>query len=79
MIQEFFEKPTKENNERKDFFDGLEVSKDRKNMREFQKYPVIYLNFKANESSTYKFAIRLPKYEISSLFKYQRKKIDFKN
>ncbi|KAG4094845.1 DUF1703-domain-containing protein [Neocallimastix lanati (nom. inval.)] len=78
MIQEFFEKPSKENNERNDVFDGFEVSKDRKNMREFHKYPVIYLNFKDNESKTYESALIYLKSKISSQFKYQREKIDFK-
>jgi hypothetical protein len=51
MIHKFFEKPTKGNNKRNDLFDRLEVSKDRKSMREFHKYLVIYLNFKATESN----------------------------
>ncbi|ORX97493.1 hypothetical protein LY90DRAFT_238914 [Neocallimastix californiae] len=52
MIKEFFEKPIneKENEDKKFVFDGLEVSKDRKNMRHFHKYPVIYLNFKSNNN-----------------------------
>ena len=64
MVREFFEKPNKEKNTRKNLFDGLEVSKNRKNMREFHKYPVIYLNFKADESSNYESAIKFPKSEI---------------
>ncbi|ORY44964.1 hypothetical protein LY90DRAFT_703591, partial [Neocallimastix californiae] len=52
MIKDFFEKPIneKENEDKKFVFDGLEVSKDRKNMRHFHKYPVIYLNFKSNNN-----------------------------
>ena len=46
MLQEFFEKPKKENdNKKKNLFDDLVVSKIRKirkNMREFYKYPVIF-------------------------------------
>ncbi|KAL6588903.1 DUF1703-domain-containing protein [Neocallimastix sp. 'constans'] len=78
MIQKFFEKRTKGDSKGNDVFDGLEVSKDRKNMREFHKYPVIYLNFKDNESKTYESALMYLKSKISSQFRYQRKKIDFK-
>ncbi|ORY01208.1 DUF1703-domain-containing protein [Neocallimastix californiae] len=78
MIQKFFEKRTKGDSKGNDVFDGLEVSKDRKNMRECHKYPVIYLNFKDNESKTYESAIMYLKSKISSQFKYQREKIDFK-
>ncbi|KAG4082311.1 DUF1703-domain-containing protein [Neocallimastix lanati (nom. inval.)] len=78
MIQKFFEKRTKGDSKGNDVFDGLEVSKDRKNMREFHKYPVIYLNFNDNESKTYESAIMYLKSKISSQFKYQREKIDFK-
>jgi len=77
MVQEFFEKPNKENDNKKNIFDGLEVSKDRKNMREFHKYPVIFLNFKEDESNNYESAIEFLKIIISNLFKYQRNKIDF--
>jgi hypothetical protein len=78
MIQKFFEKHTKGDSKGNDVFDGLEVSKDRKNMRECHKYPVIYLNFKDNQSKTYESAIMYLKSKISSQFKYQREKIDFK-
>ncbi|ORY04584.1 hypothetical protein LY90DRAFT_678507 [Neocallimastix californiae] len=78
MIQKFFEKRTKGDSKGNDVFDGLEVSKDRKNMRECHKYPVIYLNFNDNESKTYESAIMYLKSKISSQFKYQREKIDFK-
>ncbi|KAG4083504.1 DUF1703-domain-containing protein [Neocallimastix lanati (nom. inval.)] len=78
MIQKFFEKRTKGDSKGNDVFDGLEVSKDRKNMREFHKYPVIYLNFKDNESKTYESALMYLKSKISSQFRYQRKMIDFK-
>ncbi|KAL6593578.1 hypothetical protein U3516DRAFT_834192 [Neocallimastix sp. 'constans'] len=78
MIQKFFEKRTKGDSKGNDVFDGLEVSKDRKNMRECHKYPVIYLNFKDNQSKTYESALMYLKSKISSQFKYQRKKIDFK-
>ena len=47
-------------------------------MRECHKYPVIYLNFKDNQSKTYESALMYLKSKISSQFKYQRKKIDFK-
>jgi len=77
MVQEFFENPNKENDNRKNLFDGLEISKYRKNMREFHKYPVIFLNFKEDESNNYESAIEFFKIIISSLFKYQRNKIDF--
>ncbi|OUM58865.1 hypothetical protein PIROE2DRAFT_15765 [Piromyces sp. E2] len=44
MIKEFFEKPNNRNNNEIDTtFDGLEISKDRKNMREFHRYPILIL------------------------------------
>jgi len=43
MIKGFFKKPTNVNDKRENLFDGLEVSKNRKKMRHFHKYPVIYL------------------------------------
>ncbi|KAG4082652.1 hypothetical protein H8356DRAFT_1284300 [Neocallimastix lanati (nom. inval.)] len=79
MIKEFFEKPIneKENEDKKFVFDGLEVSKDRKNMRHFHKYPVIYLNFKGIQGNNFKeiknFLIDI----ISTLFKNMRNKIEF--
>ncbi|KAL6588978.1 hypothetical protein LY90DRAFT_513246 [Neocallimastix californiae] len=81
MIKEFFEKPIneKENEDKKFVFDGLEVSKDRKNMRHFHKYPVIYLNFKSNNSKEddNSSIINFLKKEISSVFNYYKKRIDF--
>ncbi|KAL6592996.1 hypothetical protein U3516DRAFT_649030 [Neocallimastix sp. 'constans'] len=79
MIKKFFEKPIneKENENKKFVFDGLEVSKDRKNMRHFRKYPVIYLNFKGIQGNNFKeiknFLIDI----ISTLFKNMRNKIEF--
>ncbi|KAG4092379.1 hypothetical protein H8356DRAFT_1278505 [Neocallimastix lanati (nom. inval.)] len=79
MIKEFFEKPINEieNEDKKFVFDGLEVSKDRKNMRHFHKYPVIYLNFKGIQGNNFKeiknFLIDI----ISTLFKNMRNKIEF--
>ncbi|OUM57883.1 hypothetical protein PIROE2DRAFT_16996, partial [Piromyces sp. E2] len=77
MIKEFFEKPNDENNDGIETFDGLEVSKNRKNMREFHKYPVITLNFKKDNLEDYESNISFLKTEISNLFKYHRKDIDF--
>ncbi|KAG4082497.1 hypothetical protein H8356DRAFT_1299749 [Neocallimastix lanati (nom. inval.)] len=81
MIKEFFEKPIneKENEDKKFVFDGLEVSKDRKNMRHFHKYPVIYLNFKSNNNKEddNSSIINFLKKEISSVFNYYKKRIDF--
>ncbi|ORX59180.1 hypothetical protein BCR36DRAFT_394700 [Piromyces finnis] len=77
MIKEFFEKPVNREKLRNKLFDGLEVSKNRKNMREFHKYPVLYLNFKNDYSNNYESAIEHLKNEISNLFQYQREKIDF--
>ncbi|KAG4082902.1 hypothetical protein H8356DRAFT_1284179 [Neocallimastix lanati (nom. inval.)] len=79
MIKEFFEKPINEieNEDKKFVFDGLEVSKDRKNMRHFYKYPVIYLNFKGIQGNNFEeiknFLIDI----ISTLFKNMRNKIEF--
>ena len=79
MIKEFFEKPINEieNEDKKFVFDGLEVSKDRKNMRHFHKYPVIYLNFKGIQGNNFEeiknFLIDI----ISTLFKNMRNKIEF--
>ncbi len=58
------------------FFDGLEVSKNRKAMREFNKYPVIYLNFKEYRSRNYETAINFIKSKITDVFKYHRRQID---
>ncbi|KAL6589730.1 hypothetical protein U3516DRAFT_613535 [Neocallimastix sp. 'constans'] len=81
MIKDFFEKPIneKENEDKKFVFDGLEVSKDRKNMRHFHKYPVIYLNFKSNNNKEddNSSIINFLKKEISSVFNYYKKRIDF--
>ncbi|KAL6593584.1 hypothetical protein U3516DRAFT_834195 [Neocallimastix sp. 'constans'] len=80
MIKEFFEKPIneKENEDKKFVFDGLEVSKDRKNMRHFHKYPVIYLNFMGNNNSEDSSSIiNFLKTEISSVFIYYKSRIDF--
>ncbi|OUM63126.1 hypothetical protein PIROE2DRAFT_10383, partial [Piromyces sp. E2] len=77
MVKEFFEKPSKGNGNRNNLFDGLEVSKVRKNMREFHKYPVIFLNFKADESKDYESAIQFLKEKISELFKDYKSKINF--
>ncbi|KAL6589735.1 hypothetical protein U3516DRAFT_652619 [Neocallimastix sp. 'constans'] len=80
MIKEFFEKPIneKENEDKKFVFDGLEVSKDRKNMRHFHKYPVIFLNFKGNKrKEDNRSIINFLKTEISSVFNYYKKRIDF--
>ncbi|KAG4085993.1 hypothetical protein H8356DRAFT_1282478 [Neocallimastix lanati (nom. inval.)] len=81
MIKDFFEKPIneKENEDKKFVFDGLEVSKDRKNMRHFHKYPVIYLNFKSNNNKEddNSSIINFLKKEISSVFIYYKKRIDF--
>ncbi|ORX49207.1 hypothetical protein BCR36DRAFT_397834 [Piromyces finnis] len=78
MIQEFFEKPVNREKLRNDSFDGLEVSKNRKNMRDFHKYPVIYLNFKDEDSNNYADAIEHLKNKISDLFINQRENVDFK-
>ena len=81
MIKDFFEKPVneKENEDKEFVFDGLEVSKDRKNMRHFHKYPVIYLNFKSNNNKEddNSSIINFLKKEISSVFNYYKKRIDF--
>ncbi|OUM56711.1 hypothetical protein PIROE2DRAFT_18557, partial [Piromyces sp. E2] len=77
MIKEFFEKPNNENNDGIETFDGLEISKNRKNMREFHKYAVITLNFKKDNLEDYESNISFLKTEISNLFKYHRKNIDF--
>ncbi|KAL6589115.1 hypothetical protein U3516DRAFT_790609 [Neocallimastix sp. 'constans'] len=80
MIKEFFEKPIneKENKDKKFVFDGLEVSKDRKNMRHFHKYPVIFLNFKGKKSKEDGSSIiNFLKTEISSVFIYYKNRIDF--
>jgi len=82
MIKEFFEKPIneKENENKKFVFDGLEVSKDRKNMRHFQKYPVIYLNFKSNNSNDDNSSIiDFLKTEISSVFIYYKTELILTN
>ncbi|ORX42946.1 hypothetical protein BCR36DRAFT_586883 [Piromyces finnis] len=78
MIQEFFEKPVNRKDLRNGLFDGLEASKNRKNMKDFHKYPVLYLNFKDDDSNNYEDAVRDIKNKISDLFINQRKKIDFK-
>ena len=77
MIKEFFEKPNNENNDGIETFDGLEISKDRENMKEFHKYPVITLNFKKDNLEDYESNIEFLKTEISNLYKYHRKNIDF--
>jgi len=77
MIEEFFEKPINGNNDGIDLFDGLEISKNRKNMRHFHKYPVIHLNFKDHTSENYDSAIIFLKWKISKLFEYHRKRINF--
>ncbi|OUM59921.1 hypothetical protein PIROE2DRAFT_14444, partial [Piromyces sp. E2] len=77
MIREFFEKYNNENVKRNVLFDGLEVSKDRKNMREYHKYPVIFLNFKNNSSNNYESAIEFIKDKISELYKEHKNKIKF--
>eukprot|EP00833_Pecoramyces_ruminatium_P002522 jgi/Orpsp1_1/1176554/evm.model.c7180000058069.1 len=78
MIQEFFKKPDNEDDNRFNLFDGLEVSRNRINMREFHKYPVIYLNFKSDESINYDEAIAFLKTQISEVFEYYKEKINFK-
>jgi len=45
-------------------------------MRHFQRYPVIYLNFKNDSSVNYESVINYLKSEMSVLFEYQRNKID---
>lgn len=85
MIQEFFEKPSYKNTDENNYkninknalFDGLDVSQKRENMREFHKYPVIYLNLKDNESKTYESAITFLKLRITKLFKYYKDIINF--
>jgi len=80
MIREFFEKYPHPDNKivkRNELFDGLEVSKDRKNMREFHKYPVIFLNFKSDSSNNYESAIKFIKKKISKLYKENKNKIIF--
>ncbi|KAG4092754.1 hypothetical protein H8356DRAFT_1294373 [Neocallimastix lanati (nom. inval.)] len=80
--KKFFEKPInkKENENKKFVFDGLEVSKDRKNMRHFQKYPVIYLNFKSNNSNDDNSSIiDFLKTEISSIQQEEWNKINQKS
>ncbi|ORY16676.1 hypothetical protein LY90DRAFT_708397 [Neocallimastix californiae] len=69
MIKEFFEKPIneKENEDKKFVFDGLEVSKDRKNMRHFT-------NILKEDGSS---IINFLKTEISSVFIYYKNRIDF--
>eukprot|EP00833_Pecoramyces_ruminatium_P002524 jgi/Orpsp1_1/1176556/evm.model.c7180000058071.1 len=47
-------------------------------MREFHKYPVIYLNFKSDESINYDEAIAFLKTQISEVFEYYKEKINFK-
>ncbi|KAG4092748.1 hypothetical protein H8356DRAFT_1278144 [Neocallimastix lanati (nom. inval.)] len=79
MIKEFFEKPIneKENADKKFVFDGLEVSKDRKNMRHFHKYPVIYLNFNDIQAENFEEIKNYLINEISTLFNKMRNKIEF--
>jgi len=77
MIKEFFEKPNNNDNKIDTSFDGLEISKDRKNMREFHRYPVIILNLKKDKPEDYESTIKSLKTVISELFKYHRKDIDF--
>ncbi|KAG4081626.1 hypothetical protein H8356DRAFT_1438614 [Neocallimastix lanati (nom. inval.)] len=78
MIRQFFEKPIdiEEKQERNSLFDGLEVSKDRKNMRHYHKYPVIYLNLNIYFMD-YSSAIESLRYTISSLFNDYKNRIDF--
>jgi len=73
MVNDFFEKPYIDNNNKREEFDGLEISKNRKNMREFHKYSVIFLNFKKDASKNYKSILNFLKSEISKLFKYHKK------
>ena len=70
MIKEFFEKPNNNDNKIDTSFDGLEISKDRKNMREFHRYPVIILNLKKDKPEDYESTIKSLKNVISKLFKY---------
>jgi len=78
MIRQFFEKPIdiEEKQERNSLFDGLEVSKDRKNMRHYHKYPVIYLNLNIYFMD-YSSAIESLRYTISHLFNDYKNRIDF--
>ena len=78
--KEFFEKPNNNNNNNNKIdttFDGFEISKDRKNIREFHRYPVIILNLKKDKPEDYESTIKSLKNVISKLFKYHRKDIDF--
>ncbi len=53
------------------------LSKDRKNMRHFHKYPVIYLNFKNIQANNFEEIENFLINEISTLFKNMRNKIEF--
>jgi len=75
MVKEFFEKPNNEYCYGIETFDGLEVSKNRKNMKEFHKYPVIFLNLK-NVYGNYKCIFNSLKYKISYLFEYHENNIN---
>jgi len=48
-------------------------------MREFHKYPVIYLNLKDDEFTNYESAMRFLKLQIAKLFKYYKEKLILKN
>jgi len=77
MVKTFFEKELNQANLNSfDGFDGLEVTKTRKNMRHFKRYPVIHINFKGDGSKDYDSAIYNIKDEIANTFLYQREKID---
>jgi len=79
MFKEFFEKPINKEDERKNLFDGLEITKNKKNMREFHRYPVIFLNFKSDESDNKELAIEFLKSKIAELFKYHKGNVNFEN
>ncbi|OUM56255.1 hypothetical protein PIROE2DRAFT_19210 [Piromyces sp. E2] len=74
MIRNFFEKTNdNDNNKKKKLFDGLEITDNERYIKEFQKYPVIYLNFGECEADDYESAIEFLKFIISEAYIYHEK------
>ncbi len=74
MLRYFFEKSKKDNGY---LFDGLEVSKDERYMKEQGKYPVISISFSIVKAQTFEETLKIFSKIVSKLFEYHQESINF--
>lgn len=74
MIRYFFEKSKEDTSY---LFDGLEVSKNEKYMKEQGKYPVISLSFSSVKAQTFEENLKIFSKIIAKLFEYHQDSINF--